>query len=170
MASQSKFAGNVINYGPLSSFSPSRSFVNTSNATNSPNGVFSPVDLPAQSGSSALLASNFGFSIPSTGVIDAVIFKLYHHSSGNPANIYDFGHGFDLNNPVHATQIDEEIPTSASGSDTYSLSRIFLNPSGWTPANFNSSGFYTFSSYHNPAASGYSAAYVDAVNVTIHYH
>ncbi|HEY6330719.1 MAG TPA: hypothetical protein VI756_15390 [Blastocatellia bacterium] len=126
------------------------------------------VSIPTQSDD--ILATGFGFTIPSTATIDGILVEVKEEGGGNvqtsPSGVYTTDDG-------GVSDFFAEDP-----EDTWPATLAWVSYGGptdlwgttWTPAQINSANFGAGISAENPATSGLAQiASIDAIRITVYY-
>ena len=157
----------------------------TGNSWSNPNNVtasddsWTSVSLSTTQTSDALVATNFGFSIPGTATIDGITVSIERFGTIT-ITIFPFRFTYirdytiqltkDGSNPIGNNKASGSIWPTTDGSATYGNATDLWGTT-WTPAEINSSNFgvYIRAESWNAFGTGSETANVDHVTVTIDY-
>lgn len=121
--------------------------------------------------SDALVASNFGFSIPLTATIDSIKVGIERYYSGTGLAIivnWILQLTKDGTNPVGTNQYQLQFWTTAESTYNYSDSSSLWGTT-WTPAEINSSNFGVYIRVGMVGFFGNATAYIDNITATVYY-
>ena len=140
---------------------------NPTNVTASDNS-YASVSLSFFAFSDALVASNFGFSIPGTATIDGITVSIEKNGTGN---VSDFNIQLTKNGttPIGSNYAQFFVPWPGSDTNVGYGGAADLWGTTWTPVEINSSSFGVYIIAVGLNLLGSSVASIDHVTVTIDY-
>lgn len=172
------YAGTAANNGAQSPHG-TNNWTNTSNATGAPNGTYASFTAISGSWSSYLLLTGYGFSIPSTAVIDGITVTFTRNMSGANAAVTNALQMVKAGTPVgtlYGAQMSGGIPTGTVydnwPASTYNQpitygSSTNLWGTTWLPSDINNANFGV---QIGGNAAGTANNNIEGIGITVYWH